>query len=136
VNDPAGQARGHPGRAATGSFTPRIAYHPPTPWLRHGRHRAPPDRDDATTTRCACLEFARCRSRSRERFTEVARVVKANGRGTTYGAPGLSPLSASILSGLGDAYQGGELQILMGEFSDFDAAPSALHLVAKTRGLG
>ena len=108
----------------------------PTPWLRHGRHRAPPDRDDATTTRCACLEFARCRSRSRERFTEVARVVKANGRGTTYGAPGLSPLSALTVSDLGDAYQGGELQILMGEFSDFDAAPSALHLVAETRGLG
>ena len=37
---------------------------------------------------------------------------------------------------LGDAYQGGELQILMGEFSDFDAASSALHLVAETRGLG
>ena len=62
--------------------------------------------------------------------------MEANGRGTTYGAPGLSPLSASTLSGLGDAYQWGELQILMGEFSDLDAAPSALHLVAETRGLG
>ena len=28
VNDPTGQARGHPARAATGSFTPRLAYQP------------------------------------------------------------------------------------------------------------
>ena len=48
----------------------------------------------------------------------------------------MSPLSASTVSSLGDAYQGGELQVLVGEFSEFDAARSVLQLVAETHGLG
>ena len=100
VNDPTGQARGHPARAATGSFTPRLAYQHPTPWLRHGRHRAPPDRDDAIDNSLRVLSVGALQTHDRdERFTVVDRVVKANGRGTTYGAPGLSPLSASTRVG-------------------------------------
>jgi hypothetical protein len=74
VNDPTGQARGHPARSATGSFTPRLADQSSTPWLGHGRHTAPPDRDDAQEVvallRVRALQatiataFRQCRARS------------------------------------------------------------------------
>ena len=111
VNDPTGQARGHPARAATGSFTPRLACRHRTSWLRHGRLTAPPDRGDAIATCCVRSALERCSAGSRARFTVVDRVVNANGRGTTYGAPGLSPqlLRFPVSS---NADQGGELQVL------------------------
>jgi hypothetical protein len=53
VNDPTGQARGHPALATPGSFTPRLADQSPTPWRSDGRQSAPPDRRDAADN-CMC----------------------------------------------------------------------------------
>ena len=47
----------------------------------------------------------------------------------------MSPLSASTARMLGDAYQGGELQVLTRELHEFDAPLTSLQLVAERRGL-
>src|SRR5688572_33090309 len=58
-----------------------------------------------------------------------------NGKGQPTGLLGCPPLRPRLPVS-GNADQRGELQVLVGELSEFDTALSSLQLVAENRGLG
>ena len=124
------QARGHPPSPAPGSFTPRLALHRRRRGvLAGGKKRRP---IAAMPSLSASLDSS---SRRHARMRDVGGVSSAarwpEWLRTTYAVARSSPSSEPLLNPARRADERGELQVLVGEFGEFDPPLAALELVSE-----